>query len=129
MPQLPSGRHVGVCVSPIIEVIKRGDFSLKMNFMMAVRSVEDIRYMVSLVYYRGEDSDGLPTESYAPGLTLVDVDKRKVGWSDEDYSAFAEWQQSEPVKSWMDDSYEEIQETVKNLKVKLPKNLHGILEG
>jgi hypothetical protein len=128
MPLLPGGLHVSLCVSPAIEGLKKGDFSLQLSFFMAVRSVDDIKGMVSILYYRGVDANGLPIDPYVSGLSLEDIELRKTDWSEEDYAAFAKWQQSEPVKNWMDGSYEEIYETVKNLKTELPKNLHGIFE-
>jgi len=101
---------------------------MQMNFYMAVRSVEDIRYMVTLVYYR-KFENGLPTDPYAPGFTLIDVDRRELDWSDEDYKAFDDWQKLDAFQNWLEASYQEIQDAVKNMKVTLPKSLHGIMEG
>lgn len=128
MPKLPSGLHVGVCISPIMDHIKKGDFGLKMNFMMALKEVDDVKHFVSLVYYRSVSADGRPTDEYAPGFNLVDVEQSKVSWTEDDYAAFSAWQQLPVFQAFMNQSFADIQEAVKQMKVELPKNLHGLFD-
>lgn len=128
MPQLPSGLHVGVCFSPVLDAIKKGDFGLRMKLVMALRDVDDIRQIASLVYYRNVNAEGRPIDEYAPGYNLVDVDQKEVGWSDSDYVAFAEWQKLPVFKVFLSKSFTEIQEAVHQMKVELPKSLHGLLD-
>ena len=42
-----------------------------------------------------------------------DIEQRNAGWMDEDYAAFAEWQQSEAFKAWMQKNYDEIWKAIK----------------
>lgn len=92
MPELPSGRHVGNCISPAIDNISQSDFAMKMNLLMGLRADEDVKYMTTIVYYRDVGMDGLPIEPFASEVTQLDIDNRDSGWTDEDYVAFAGWQ-------------------------------------
>lgn len=128
MPQLPSGRRVGICISPAIDNISRGDFAMQMKLLMGLRAVEDVKYLATVVYYRDVGMDSLPIEPYAAKVTQLDIDNRSAGWIDEDYTAFAEWQQSEAFRDWAQDSYEEVREAIRNMKTVLPEALHGLFE-
>lgn len=129
MPKLPSGLHVGICNSPIIESIKVGDFKLQMSLLMSLRTVDDVKYLINIIYYHGTDANGMPTAPYQAGFSMHDVEQRKLGWSDDDYLAFSDWQTLPRTQTYLINTFEEIKVAIKNMKVDLPESLHGILEG
>jgi hypothetical protein len=121
-------KFCGVSVSPAEDVIRKGDFGIHMKFIMGLYSVEDTAPVVSLVYYKGEDG-GLPEEPYLPGLTLLDVEKNRCGWSAEDSRAFHVFLATPRAQQWLEDSFKQLRDAISSTKVELPKSLHGILEG
>lgn len=127
MPRLPSGKLVGITLQPAIEVIRNGDFNTHMAFLFGARSVSDLPPVISVIYYRSE-RNGLPEDAYLPGVTVHDVEERRCGWPDEDYDAFEAWLRSDKVREWQESSYQELLQAIRDVRVKLPPALHGILE-
>ena len=95
MPQLPSGRHVGFTIGVAREKIKANDFTAWMAFKTAVNSIEDMKSVVNIVYYKSDNES--PTvddprlgEPYISDLVISDIGTDKCTWSEEDKSAFLE---------------------------------------
>ncbi|HIF50170.1 MAG TPA: hypothetical protein EYQ42_01320 [Thiotrichaceae bacterium] len=109
MPQLPSGRHVGVGSDPLIDLVE--DFTSGKNFscwrFLAIDDVKDLYPYIEIFYFDFiEDGDrpklkdhSLPIDAglkkIETGLRVPDVFKDNSDWSEDDKVAFLEFLQSE----------------------------------
>ena len=133
MPQLPSGRHVGFTIGVAREKIKADDFTAWLAYTAAVNSIEDMKSIVNIVYYKSENEspsvdDPSIGEPYISELVIADIGTDKCAWSEEDQSAFLDIIKSPRVCSWIQASYEELAELIEQCKPKLPDNLKAIFE-
>lgn len=111
MPQLPSGRHIGVLVSSPEEIAHKivtsqqeGKLNFIANSMSHICTIDDLAPYVNVIFFReveGSDHDEnakgailISTapekwiEPYRSGLTLADLDHFSSDWSDEDKAVF-----------------------------------------
>jgi len=130
MPQLPSGRHVGIhCLSAedIIRKVSRThpEVSLLTLGMKVkeVDSIDAIKPYISVLFVRESNntednrldkrSQTNPegTEPYDSGFTLAETDQFTANWSVADKQAFADFLGSEKVASYFQDVINKIQDT------------------
>ena len=128
MPQLPSGRKVGLCADPVLDIARKGDFSLSLAFKVSVTSRADITPLVNIVYFEPRAGVPEPGKPYLSGLMLSDIGTSKCDWSVEDVAAFEEWLQGEQNKQWMQRTFDELRELIRTIKPPLPDSLKGIGE-
>lgn len=130
MPQLPSGRHVGIHCLPPEDIIKKVSrtypevslITLGMK-VKEIDSLEAIKPYVSVLYVRAssnpennqldERSQSIPenAEPYDSGHTLADIDEFTADWTEEDKQAFNEFLQSDKVTSYFLDVLNQMQTT------------------
>jgi len=128
MPQLPSGRQVGIHGLTPDDIIKKVSrtypdlLTLGMK-VKEIDSLDAIKPYVSVLFLRetqnpaantlDQRSAAIPegTESYDSGYTLADIDQFAADWSEEDKQAFAEFLASEKVASYFQDVLNQMQTT------------------
>lgn len=127
MPQLPSGRHVGVDPQPLnalIDDIISGKAVVSWP-LLAIESKMDLLAHLAIVYFE-EIDDGksfelakgsLPIDArlkkVVTNKTVVDVFNDNSDWSDEDKSAFWEHLTSERVKPFFNSLLEHVEKVKK----------------
>ena len=128
MPELPSGRRVGMSADAVLELARKGNFQLSMGFVMGIREPMDLAPLISIVYFTpgaGVPEPGAPSLS---GLALSDVGTEKCDWSKEDVEAFLAWTHNEDNLAWQRKVFDEIQMLIHHVPPPLPDNLKGILD-
>lgn len=133
MPQLPSGRRVGVSVDAALAMARKGDFGLTMGWRLKVKQPADIAPLVAVVYYQSEGE--APTADnpdlghpFLSGLTVADIGTPKCDWSADDQAALREWLASPRAQDWMRRAHDDLAELIGTVKPALPENLRGIAE-
>lgn len=130
MPQLPSGRHVGIqCLTPegiIKKVSRMHPKASLLSLGMKVKefdSIEAIKPFVSVLFVReannsensqlDQRSQAIPenAEPYDSGFTLSDLDQFTANWTEDDKQAFADFLGSEKVSSYFQDVLKQIHAT------------------
>lgn len=128
MPQLPSGRHVGISADHALAIARQGDFALSARFTMTVKTPDDLAPFINIIYYRPVENRSSPGEPYVSDLFLSDIGTKRCNWSDEDVNAFRVWIQSSQAQDWMHRTFEELSKYIRAVKSSLPENLRGILD-
>jgi len=142
MPQLPSGRHVGIhCLSPDDIIRKVSDTHPEVSLLtlgMKVKeidSLETIKPFITILFVRkSQSADRAPldkrsqtipedTESYDSGYTLADQALFTADWSEEDKQAFTDFLESEKVASYFQDVLNQMQTT----GIQYQQNLFGLM--
>jgi len=128
MPQLPSGRPVGLTADYALDLARKGNFGLSLAFKLEAKSASDMGPLVNVVYYRPLEGKNGPGEPYPSGLMLSDIGTEKCDWSAEDVAFFSNWLASGVVQQWMLKIHDELAELIRTVKAPLPENLRGILD-
>ena len=89
MPQLPSGRHVGLSADSVIEMARKGNFNLSLGFKMHVKDPNDLAPLIDIVYFQEVTGAPAPGDPYLSGLTLFDIGSKNCDWTVADIDAFA----------------------------------------
>jgi hypothetical protein len=128
MPQLPSGRPVGISADYALALARQGNLALSMAFILEARDAEDIAPLVNIVYYRPIDGEEGLGEPYPSDLMLPDIGTEKCDWPAEDVAFFNNWLASDVVRQWQQNAFEELAELIRTVKAPLPEALHGIMD-
>lgn len=129
MPQLPSGRHVALVSDPIFALVREGDLGTAMTMTLHMRSPEDMAPLLNIANFtpvEGKSGPGLP---YLSELMLADIGTEKCGWPAEDVVFFQKWLESDVAQQWLQNTFAELTELIRTVKIKVPENLHGIMDG
>jgi hypothetical protein len=100
MPQLKSGRHVGISASPLLDLLKTGTpesvtFAI-MAYRTQVSSPQKLRDYLTVGYFREGEGGPPKAQSYNSGFLVKDVLEGKAGWSDEEVAEFINWLDTNP---------------------------------
>jgi hypothetical protein len=128
MPQLPSGRHVGLADGPVQELAKTGNMGLKLAFYKAMKKPADLAPVICITYFHPSDDDSILGEPYLSDLTLADIGTEKCDWSEEDLVAFNAWLELPRSKDFLQSAYDELKHIIETVKVVMPDNLKGVME-
>jgi hypothetical protein len=112
MPQLRSGRHFALH-SPWLEGLTTGKdeekFSRMLWYRMHVRSPEQLRDNLLVIYFR--EGEGAPPDAprYSSGFYVVDVLQGKAGWTEDEVAEMRTWlAQDARVAAWTAAEFEKI---------------------
>jgi hypothetical protein len=118
MPQLKSGRAVGVSASPILDQIRYGtDESVSaviVAYRLTVRSPSDLRDFLTVCYCR--EAEGVPPNArlYSSGFLVKQVREGKAGWSRDEIDEFGHWLDTDPrVAEWLIGQFDEIDAAIR----------------
>lgn len=128
MPQLPSGRRVGLATDPIMRQIERADFGLNMQLLMALSAPPDVDRVASVVFFQPSDQHPEPGAPELAGFTLHEWQTHTAHWSNEDRQAFTAWITSPACDAWRAQQLQELQDALARHRGELPENLHGVLD-
>jgi hypothetical protein len=131
MPQLPSGRHVGLSHGRALAMADHYRIDFMMMLEQQHQDKNGILQFVNVVYY--EPADDLPNPDhpglgnpYASDLMASDVMTDKCDWTEDDKTAFMDWVNSERMQTTFSRMYDEIHERFK--KAEVPEALRGIFD-
>ena len=129
MPQLPSGRHVGLDPSPVDALWKDALQAQRVHQLMDIESVDDLLPFVDVIYFRDQDTsedwskrmhegaDQLPPrlEPYPSGFNLLSIPDELVNWSAEDQAAFQVFVDRARSSGFLDEMLARVQEYKKDV--------------
>ena len=140
MPQLPSGRHVGVIFQNEDNMIKNfAKLHPEINLISLgvsiaqITTIDEIRPYINVIFLReakttsieevAEGSRPVPDglESYESGFTLADFEKMTADWSSEDKQGFKEFLESERIANY----FQEVINLMPKIGTDYGKNLIG----
>lgn len=127
MPQLPSGRHVALVSDPIFALVREGNFGPNMTILLHAKSPADLAPLLNIAYFTPMEEESGPGVPYLSELMLADIGVDKCGWPDGDVEFFRKWLASEVAQQWLKNTFNELSELMRTVKLKLPENLHGIM--
>lgn len=128
MPQLPSGRHVGLTIAPALAMSRAGDFGFHVTSKLYVNSLETFKEVVSVAYLRPREGAPDQLEQYQSGMRLSDIGADRCDWSREDIEYFDAWLKQDTSQQWLRDSYDEFVATLQGTKAVIPDALKGLLD-
>ena len=133
MPQLPSGRHVGISPDNILNFAEKCDFQQVSDFYLNIHDRNMLLHLLNVVLYEdnanppsaGQPSIGKP---YITDLKVTDIETPKCNWSSDDKAVFSQWLQEERTQEYLQSIYDKLFEILKANKSSPPEALHGIFE-
>lgn len=132
MPQLPSGRHVGLSHDAMLKMADNYRIDLLMDIIASDKEHNGILKFINVTYY--DATNELPNSDkptlgnpYLSDLLGSDVATDKCDWTEEDKAAFFEWVNSDRMQQGFRSVRNEFNERLK--KAKVPEALHGIMDG
>lgn len=123
MPQLPSGRHAALVKDPVFAFVREGHLGAAMTMTLHMRFPEDLAPLLNIAYFNpveGQSGPGLP---YLSELMLADIGTEKCGWPTEDVAFFQEWLASDVAQQWLQNTFDELTELIRTVKIKVPEKL------
>lgn len=129
MPQLPSGRHVGLSHGRALAMADDYRVDLIMALAVADREENGMLKLMNVVCFEPNDLPDPDTlgKPYLSDLMGSDVATDKCDWSETDKAAFLEWVNSDRMQRGFESARDEIKERFK--KAKTPESLLGIMDG
>lgn len=128
MPQLPSGKLVGLSIDPALNMVKQGHLFFRVIFKVQVKSVADVGQAVSILYFQDKEGVPYPGEEYVSGITLSALGTERCDWPQEDVEYFQQWLTEDRQKQWLQTAYDTLLEAISKSKSTLPENLAGIMD-
>ncbi len=109
MPQLPSGRHIGIGADPLLDLVEDFDSGKIISCwrFLAIEELKDLYPYIEIFYLEDKEEGKKPRlmenslpphaelKQFETGLRVTDVFKSNSDWSEEDKIAFQEFLESE----------------------------------
>lgn len=121
MPQLKSGRHVALSISPYLDALTAGSDESKYAAILALRlsasSPQALRDQVVIGYFR--EGQGTPPDapSYPSGYCVGDVLEGRSDWSPEEVAELRAFLDEPRIVRWLQEQWDEIDEAIRNSPV------------
>ena len=121
MPQLKSGRHVALSISPYLDALTAGSDESKYFAVLALRlsanSPQALRDQVVIGYFR--EGQGTPPDapSYPSGYCVGDVLEGRSDWSPEEVAELRAFLDEPRIVRWLQEQWDEIDEAIRNSPV------------
>lgn len=119
MPQLKSGRLVGVSADLLVNAINLGTdesiYAAILAYRLNVSTPTQLKDFLAIAYYR--EGEGVPLEAtaYPSGFLVKDVLAGNAGWRPEEVAEFAEWLDADPrVNAYIEESFQQIGAAILN---------------
>jgi len=119
MPQLPSGRHVGLSNDRLFAWAEdEADIDELGDLIDAAEEPQRLLALIDLTYYRASPaasaSGGEPGEAYPAGITAADFDADDSDWSEADIAFFRDWLEGQRAQEWLLGVREDLAETLES---------------
>jgi hypothetical protein len=118
MPQLSSGRHVGISINPYLDALSCGRDESRFYAIVALRlnaaTPEALRSHVAIVYF--VDGAGMPPNAplYYPGYTVADVLEGRSDLTEQEVTEFRAFLAEPRFEAWLQDRFREIDQAIRN---------------
>lgn len=119
MPQLASGRHVGLNLEPLLDGLRFGeDYRVFGNIYIYRRQVHqpaDLLPLATVLYYREGEGNPPDAPAYSSGFTVQKVLDGEAGWSEAEIAEFRTFLEGDArVKAWLATYFDEINQIIFN---------------
>lgn len=120
MPQLPSGRHVGLSNDRLFAWAEdEADLDELELMLEAITDPEHLLNLIDLTYYHANDATvaaakGEPGEPYPAGITAAQFDAEDSDWSAADIAFFRDWLDGQRAQEWLLGVREDLAETLES---------------
>ncbi|MCP5197377.1 MAG: hypothetical protein H6974_11430 [Gammaproteobacteria bacterium] len=145
MPQLPSGRKVGIDTTRLEEMTEQNAQTVQRYPIHRVKTVTDLYPFIDLILFRAAPPLARPhaylegsrhleeledLEPYRSGFTLAMLDAATQGWSMEDCQALADFLQEDRIQTHLQGVLERVLDSQRRKPpAHLPPGLFGHLTG
>ncbi|WP_374512032.1 hypothetical protein [Niveibacterium sp.] len=109
MPQLPSGRRIGLSADSVFERVLAGDPEILDQLRTQVQDPRDLLPLIDLIEFVptvGAKEPGVPN---ATGLVAADMGTERCDWSQADQNALSNWLASAAAEKWLEDRFDELE--------------------
>lgn len=132
MPQLPSGRHIGLSQDRLYDWAEQAGFDALAELVSSAAGAEDLHPLIDLIEYEeghaAPDADNPDRgEPYISEVRIADLDTDECPWPKADQQALLAWLQSERTRDWLGETLEELREMLASKPA--PSGSRGSLDG
>lgn len=131
MPQLPSGRHVGVSYDRLLQWAQSAPYGALSEAVLALHSADDLLILLDLLEYADPDNPPGPQHPAAgkPFLSpvrIADLDTPSCPWPTEDQAALLDWLRGPRLAQIFEQARDDLYAILRTRPV--PEALRGILD-
>ncbi len=131
MPQLPSGRHVGVSYDRLLQWAESAPHGMLSQAVLALHAAEDLLILLDLLEYADPDNSPSPQDPGAgkPFLSpvrIADLDTPACPWPAEDQAALLDWLRGPRMTQIFEQAREQLYAILQTRPV--PEALRGIFD-
>jgi len=109
VPQLPSGRRIGLSADGVFERVLAADPETLNEIQRSVHAPQDLLPLIELIEFIpavGAKEPGLPKPT---GLLAADLGSERCDWPQADQNALSEWLASAAAEEWLEDRFDELE--------------------
>lgn len=140
MPQLPSGRHVGLNPSPLVDVLENAYNKWGAHELMAIESINHLFAYIRVLYFKAEQGYGtngtgyqtfslVPSDELTPydsGYNLITIQDEMENWDYCDKKAFIDFLNEKRTNNFLENTLNKVREAQNEL-LDQPTTLQGML--
>lgn len=118
MPQLKSGRCVGISPDPLLHKLKTGSdaevSAVIVAYRLTVNSPRDLTDYLTVTYFREGEVTPPNAPAYDSGFLVQDVRAGKAGWDAEEIEEFRGWLETNTrIQAWIAQQFDVVNEAIK----------------
>ena len=132
MPQLPSGRHIGISQDRLYDWAEQADFAALSEVLLNIQAPDDLHTLIDLIEYA--DGSTPPSvdepdqgEPYLSDVSISDIGSPSCPWPEADQQALLAWLHSERTRGWLEETLQDLRTMLPDKPA--PKPSRGRVEG
>lgn len=130
MPQLPSGRHIGLSQDRLYDWAEQASFNTLAELLSSAQGADDLHPLIDLIEYEeghaAPDSDHPDRgEPFISEVRIGDLESSACPWPEADQQALLAWLRSERTRGWIDETLDELREMLASKPA--PSGARGVL--
>jgi hypothetical protein len=131
MPQLPSGRHVGVSYKRLLDWAESAPWGKLSEVVLSLRAAEDFPLLLDLLEYA--DSENLPTplnpgagKPFLSPVRISELNTPACPWAAEDQTALLDWLRAQQLERMFDQAVADLHSILRSRPA--PDALRGLFD-
>lgn len=132
MPQLPSGRHIGLSQDRLYDWAEQATFNALAELVGNAHGADDLHPLVDLIEY--EEGHTAPDaenpdrgEPYLSEVRIADLGSAECPWPEADQHALLAWLRSERTRAWLQETLEDLRDMLASKPA--PTDMRSLLDG
>lgn len=109
MPQLPSGRRIGLSADRVFERVLACDPETIAQIQAEVQDPNDLLPLVDLVEFIPQVGAKEPGVETPTGLVAADIGTERCNWPPADQDALSKWLGASQAQEWLEDRFDELE--------------------